>query len=133
MPTDSVSLGLTATVGTPHFSEAKQHETMLYGDHQYAVVRCEMYKNLPCFVVRNPHNNLPLGIRGEHKLRLRSEIREMHSEADRHTMEVTGAFARGVFMTKDEMMQPGMFATCTVLHHLQGFEEVEHRAHGHGC
>ena len=35
------------------------------------------YKNLPCFVVRNPHNNLPLGIRGEHKLRLRSEIREM--------------------------------------------------------
>jgi hypothetical protein len=74
-------------------------------------------------VVRNPHNNLPVGTKGAHVLRLRSEIREMHTDADRavrasvgesvikfpspltgqpphQVMQGTGAFARGVYMTK---------------------------------
>ena len=49
-----VQLGLTATVGTPDFTEEEQREFMFYGEHQYAVVRCEVYKG-----VRPPPSTLP--------------------------------------------------------------------------
>lgn len=108
-------------------SEHKQRETMLYGEHQYAVVRCERYKGQECVVVRNPHNNLPIGTQGGHVLRLRAEIREMHTDADRAVMEGTGAFARGVYMTKDELAEPGLFTSCTIMNTMIGYEEYEHR------
>ena len=47
-------------------------------------------------------------------------------EADRCILEGTGAFARGVYLSKAEMMTPGLFQSCTIMDKLNEAEEHEH-------
>jgi hypothetical protein len=43
----AVQNGLSATVGTPHLTEVQQKQLMVYSDHEYAIVRCEIYLGEP--------------------------------------------------------------------------------------
>lgn len=46
-------------------------------------------------------------------------------EADRCILEGTGAFARGVYLSKKEMMTPGRFQSCTIMDKLNEVEAHE--------
>ncbi len=48
------------------------------------------------------------------------------TEADRCILQGTGAFARGVYLSKAEMMTPGLFQSCTIMDKLNEAEEHEH-------
>eukprot|EP01048_Picozoa_sp_COSAG05_P001761 COSAG05_NODE_61_length_23137_cov_22.080693_12_plen_854_part_00 len=122
----AVQNGLSATVGTPRLSEAQQKALMVYSEHEYAIVRCEVYQGVECFVVRNPHNDMRRGAKGAHKLRRLDEIRKGRTEADQHILQGTGAFSRGVYLSKREMMRPGLFVTCTIMDQLNEEEEHEY-------
>jgi hypothetical protein len=83
-------------------------------------------------VVRNPHNNMQLGAQGAHTLRRLSEIREGQTEADRRILTGTGAFSRGVYLSKREMMTPGLFQSCTIMDKLNEAEEHEYGPYDEG-
>eukprot|EP01050_Picozoa_sp_SAG11_P000738 SAG11_NODE_26_length_23420_cov_40.459886_4_plen_216_part_00 len=63
------------------------------------------------------------GVEGSFRVRRLHEIRESATDADRAVMD-DGCFKRAVYMTKEEMLQPGLFTSCTIMQHLDEQEHV---------